>query len=41
MNSRVTSVRVSKGWRALGLLMGDTIHWFWIGSHAEYDRLIG
>ncbi len=35
------SVRVSKGWRALGLLEGDTIHWFWIGSHAEYDRLIG
>jgi hypothetical protein len=34
------SVRVSKGWRALGILMGDTIHWFWIGSHAEYDRLI-
>ncbi len=34
------SVRVGKGWRALGLLDGDTITWFWIGSHAEYDRLI-
>lgn len=34
------SVRIGKGWRALGLLDGDTITWFWIGSHAEYDRLI-
>jgi hypothetical protein len=25
---------------ALGLLEGDTITWFWIGSHAEYDQLI-
>lgn len=34
------SVRVSKGRRALGLLDGTTITWFWIGSHAEYDRPI-
>jgi hypothetical protein len=34
------SVRVGLGWRALGLLEGNTITWFWIGSHAEYDRLI-
>lgn len=34
------SVRVSKGWRVLGLLEGDLITWFWIGSHAEYDKLI-
>lgn len=34
------SVRVAKGWRVLGLLEGDTMTWFWIGSHAEYDRLI-
>lgn len=36
----VYSVRVSLGWRALGLLDGDTVTWFWIGSHADYDRLI-
>jgi hypothetical protein len=35
------SVRVGLGWRALGLLEGDTMTWFWIGSHAEYDSLIG
>jgi hypothetical protein len=34
------SVRVSLGWRVVGLLENDTVTWFWIGSHAEYDRLI-
>ena len=34
------SVRISIGCRALGVLEGDTIYWFWIGSHAEYDRMI-
>lgn len=36
----IYSVRVGLGWRALGLLEDDTIAWFWIGSHADYDRLI-
>jgi hypothetical protein len=35
------SVRIGLGWRALGLLEDDTISWFWIGSYAEYDHLIG
>ena len=35
---RVWSVRVSLGYRALGLLNDDTITWFWIGAHDEYDR---
>ncbi|MDP9310814.1 MAG: hypothetical protein M3R24_07955 [Chloroflexota bacterium] len=34
------SVRIGLGWRALGLFEDDVITWFWIGSHAEYDRLI-
>ena len=34
------AVRVGLGWRALGLLEGDTITWLWIGSHADYDHLI-
>ena len=34
------SVRVSLGWRVVGLLENDTVTWSWIGSHAEYDRLI-
>jgi hypothetical protein len=36
----IYSVRVTLGYRALGLLEGDGITWFWIGSHAEYDRLL-
>ena len=35
----VYSVRVGLGYRALGVLDGSTVTWFWIGSHAEYDRL--
>jgi hypothetical protein len=34
------SIRVALGWRALGKLRGDTITWYWIGSHADYDKLI-
>jgi len=24
----------------LGRIKNDTVHWFWIGSHADYDRLL-
>lgn len=37
----IYSVRISRGYRAIGTKTGDDIVWFWIGSHAEYDRLIG
>ena len=36
----VFSVRVSLGYRALGSLEGDCMVWFWIGPHAQYDRLV-
>lgn len=36
----VYSVRISRDCRALGILEGDEITWFWIGSHAEYDALL-
>ena len=35
------SVRITLKWRVLGLLKGDTMTWFWIGDHKEYDRLVG
>lgn len=35
----VYSVRVTLGYRALGLLEGDEITWFWIGGHQEFKRL--
>lgn len=36
----VYSVRVSLGYRALGIRNGQEIVWFWVGSHADYDRLL-
>jgi hypothetical protein len=34
------SVRVGLHYRALGVPVPDGVPWFWIGSHAEYDKLI-
>ncbi len=34
------SARVGDGYRALAISRGDEVEWFWIGAHAEYDRLI-
>ena len=34
------SARISLGYRTLGLLKADTVTWFWIGTHDEYDRLL-
>lgn len=34
----IWSVRVTRGYRALGILDGDTVTWFWIGSHDDYER---
>jgi hypothetical protein len=34
------SVRVGRGYRALAIEVVDGFHWFWIGSHADYDRLV-
>lgn len=36
----VFSVRISAGYRALGVMEQNDIIWFWIGSHQEYDRLL-
>ena len=36
----IYSARVALGYRALGFLEGDDISWFWIGAHADFDRLL-
>ena len=36
----IFSARVGLGYRALGVRDAGDIVWFWIGSHAEYDRLV-
>lgn len=38
---RFRSVRVGLHYRALGVEAADGVVWFWIGSHAEYDKLVG
>jgi hypothetical protein len=36
----VYSVRIGLQHRALGVLEGDSVIWFWIGLHDEYERII-
>jgi hypothetical protein len=40
-HSPIYSARIGVYYRALGLLEGDVVTWFWIGPHTEYERLIG
>lgn len=35
------SVRVGLSYRALATEIEGDLVWFWIGSHAEYDTLLG
>ena len=37
----LVAVRVDSNYRAVGNLLPDGVLWFWIGSHDEYERLIG
>ncbi len=34
-------VRVGRAYRALAKEDGDDFIWVWIGTHAEYDRIVG
>ncbi|MEM9281126.1 MAG: hypothetical protein AAGA96_04815 [Verrucomicrobiota bacterium] len=34
------SARVTGSYRALGVLDDDTVIWFFIGTHDEYERLL-
>ncbi len=36
----IYAARVGLGYRALAVLDGDVVVWFWIGTHAEYDQLL-
>jgi len=37
----IWAVRVSRGYRSLGVVDGETVTWFWIGTHDEYERFFG
>ena len=36
----IFSVRITKDYRAVGIIHGADIIWFWIGSHSEYNNLL-
>jgi len=35
------SVRIGRRYRALAAEVDDGLLWFWIGSHSDYDKLLG
>lgn len=37
----IFSARVGLAYRALAVRDGNAVIWFWIGSHADYDKLLG
>jgi hypothetical protein len=37
---KVWSARIGSNYRAIATLIDDDFLWVWIGSHAEYDKLI-
>jgi hypothetical protein len=36
----IYSVRVGLKHRALAVMKKDRVVWYWIGSHADYDRIV-
>jgi hypothetical protein len=39
-NKKIWRVSAGLYWRALGRDEGDSIVWYWVGSHNDYDNLI-
>jgi len=37
---KLRSVRIGARFRALGLNKTEGVVWFWIGSHADYDKML-
>ncbi len=36
----IYSVRISLAYRDLGIIKNDTMIWFWIGSHEEFNSIV-
>ncbi len=36
----IWSVRITLNHRALGVIEGKDIIWYWIGTHTEYEKLL-
>lgn len=39
-NKPFWSMRITKGYRAIGYLKADQMFWFWIGNHNDYEKLL-
>ena len=37
----IWSVRITRSYRALGIMDTNVVTWFWIGNHDEYERYFG
>jgi hypothetical protein len=37
----IWSVRITRSYRALGIMEDDLVTWFWIGNHDEYECYFG
>jgi len=38
--SDIYPARIGLDYRALAVMKGNGVVWYWIGSHSEYDRLV-
>jgi len=36
----IWSVRISRGYRAIGIMEDNSVTWFWVGGHDEYEKFI-
>jgi len=36
----IYSVRIDLDWRAVGTLQKNTMIWYWVGSHRDYEKLL-
>ena len=36
----IYSARITRNYRAVGVLEENIIVWFWVGSHDDYDKLL-
>ena len=41
LSGDIWSIRVGRSYRALAVEGIGCFQWFWIGTHSEYDRLVG
>ncbi|NER24927.1 MAG: hypothetical protein F6J86_47680 [Symploca sp. SIO1B1] len=40
-DENIWSVRITRNYRAIGILQGDEVTWFWVGSHDKYEAFFG